>query len=129
MKKELVCTGCPIGCRMDIEIDNGVVSSVSGNQCRRGKDYARQEAVIPLRVLTGNMKARGCSRPFSVMTDRPIPKDILLACALELKKHRPALPIVMGDVVIEDILGTGSNIIATQDLKDQSPISTGKEAT
>ena len=89
MKKELVCINCPIGCRLDIEIKNDVVSSVDGNLCRRGENYARQEAVMPLRVLTGNMKPHGCSWPFSVITDRPIPKDMLLACALELKITAP----------------------------------------
>lgn len=120
LEKQLVCVGCPMGCRLTVEIEDGEATSVAGHGCKRGAEYARQEAVMPLRVLTGNMKAQGCARPFSVRTDRPVPKELLLACAQELKRHRPALPIAMGDIVIENLLGTGSRVIATQDLTAQA---------
>ena len=115
LEKSLVCIGCPLGCRLLAEVDKLTVHSVSGNMCIRGEAYAQQEAVMPLRVLTGNMKAQGCRQPFSVMTDKPVPKHMLLACTAELKRHHPSLPISMGDVLIKDILDTGCNIIATQD--------------
>lgn len=116
MEKQLVCIICPMGCRLTAEIEDGKAVSISGQSCKRGEEYARQEAETPLRVLTGNMKAQGCPQPFSVRTDKPVPRDKLLACALELKQHRPAPPIAMGDIVIKDILGTGCDVIATQDL-------------
>ncbi len=115
MDKSIVCIGCPLGCRLVAVVEGNTVRSVSGNACKRGVAYAKQEAVMPLRVLTGNMRARGCRLPFSVITDKPVPRHMLLACAAELKRHRPAPPIAMGDMVIRDILQTGCNIIATQD--------------
>lgn len=105
-----------MGCRLTVEIEDGKAVAIAGQSCKRGVDYARQEAVAPLRVLTGNMKAAGCARPFSVRTDRPVPKEMLRACAQELKRHRPAPPVAMGDIVIENLLGTGCNVVATQDL-------------
>ena len=121
MKKELVCINCPMGCRMTVELDGETVLSVEGNQCPRGKKYAEQEAVRPMRVLTGNMKAEGCPTPFSVKTDRPVPKDMLVDCAMELKRHHPKLPVKAGDVVLTDILGTGANVVATRTLVSDAP--------
>ena len=119
MEKQIICVGCPMGCRLTVEIEDGEATSVAGHDCKRGAEYARQEAVMPLRVLTGNMKAHGCTKPFSVRTDRPVPKELLLKCALELKRHHPAPPIAMGDIVIENLLGTGIGVVATQDLAAQ----------
>lgn len=116
VEKHIVCINCPMGCRLTVQIEGGKAIAVEGQSCRRGAEYARQEAVAPLRVLTGNMKAQNCVRPFSVRTDKPVPKELLLVCAQELKRHRPALPITMGDIVISDLLGTGCNVVATQDL-------------
>ena len=117
MKKELICINCPMGCRMTVTMADGQVTEVTGNHCKRGDTYARQEAVCPMRVLTGNMKCADCPTPFSVRTAAPIPKAMLLQCAAELKRHHPPLPICMGDVVIENILNTGVNVVATVDLK------------
>ena len=51
----------------------------------------------------------------SVKTDKPVPKEKLLACAKEISRNHPPLPIRRGDVLIRDLLGTGSNVIATRD--------------
>lgn len=117
MKKELVCINCPMGCRLTVTLEDGRVVSVMGNHCRRGESYALQEAVQPMRVLTGNMKAQGCPTPFSVRTDRPVPKAMLLKCAMELKRHHPQLPVRMGDLVLADVCGTGANVVATSNLE------------
>ncbi|MCI9512825.1 MAG: DUF1667 domain-containing protein [Oscillospiraceae bacterium] len=114
MTKEMVCINCPLGCRLQVEMQAGTATAVTGNRCKRGQDYAVQEAVCPLRVLTGNMRAHGCERPFPVRSSAPIPKAMLILCSQELRRIRPAPPIQVGDVVIRDILGTKVDIIATQ---------------
>lgn len=116
-KKFLICINCPMGCHLTVEHEGDNILSVSGNKCKRGKDYAIQEFTCPLRVLTGNMKAKNFPVPFSVRTNKPIPKSLLLECALELKKHHPKLPVHSGDVIIKNILNTGVDIIATQELE------------
>lgn len=116
MLKEFICINCPLGCRLTVELEGNQVLSVVGNTCKRGFEYAAQEAVLPARVLTGNMKAQGSNTPFSVKTDRPVPKQMLLACAMELKRHHPSLPIHSGDIIISNILNTGANVIATRGL-------------
>ena len=117
MKKELICINCPLGCRMTAEIENNLVISVIGNGCKRGKEYAAQEAISPMRILTGNMRAKNCIQPFSVKSDGAVPKAMLMKCAEELRRHRPEAPILRGQIVIANILGTGVNVIATSDFQ------------
>lgn len=112
--KHLICINCPLGCRLTVSLQDGQVASLDGNGCGRGARYAAQEAVQPMRVLTGLMKAEGCRRPFAVRSDRAIPKELLLQCAAELKRIHPKPPIAAGDVIIPHILGTSASIIATQ---------------
>lgn len=114
MRKELICINCPLGCRITAEYDESGVTGVSGNNCKRGEEYAVQEVIKPMRVLTGIMRIKGEERPLSVRTNAPVPKSMLLSCAAELKRHQPEAPVHMGDVVIRDLLGTGADVVATQ---------------
>ena len=114
--KQFICINCPLGCHLSVEMKNGKAVSVSGNTCARGKTYGLQEAVAPQRVLTCLMRASNREKPFSIKTDRPIPKELLFQCANEIYQVRPEAPIYMGDVVIHNLCGTGADVLATQDL-------------
>ncbi len=46
--RNLTCIGCPLGCALRVEMENGEVLSVSGNTCKRGDDYARKEVTLSL---------------------------------------------------------------------------------
>ena len=116
MEKHLVCINCPIGCRLTVTMEGDTVSSVSGNTCPRGEEYARQEAVEPLRVLTSLMRVEGSEKPFSVKTSAPIPKRLLFDCVNEIFSHRACAPIHVGDVIIPNVCGTGCDIISTQEV-------------
>ena len=120
MMKELVCICCPSGCRIRVEMEGNRILELEGNRCRKGYEYAAQEAVAPMRVLTGLMRAEGCEKPFAVRSDRTIPKELMLQCAAEMKHYRPRMPVRIGDVMIRDIFGTGANIIAAQDFPADS---------
>ena len=69
------CSCCPLGCRVEVALDeNGQVSEVSGYTCKRGADYAAQEAVAPERMVTAVLPVSGCLEPVSAKTQRPVPK-------------------------------------------------------
>ena len=57
------------------------------------------------------------SRPLSVKTDRPVPKALLKECAKAVYSTHPKLPVKYGDVLIENLCGTGAKVIATADMK------------
>ena len=54
--KNLTCVECPMGCRIEAGVENGVAVYVKGNSCPRGKLYAETEVVRPMRVLTTSVR-------------------------------------------------------------------------
>lgn len=114
---ELVCINCPVGCRLQVTLQDGQVIAVAGNQCKRGEKYARQECVDPRRVVTAVIPVQGCTTPLSVKTRAPIPKDKVFACMKELGTLKICAPILMGDVVKSNICGTEVDVIATKTVK------------
>lgn len=117
MVKSLTCVACPIGCALSAQIEEGEVTGVSGNACRRGESYAKTECIAPVRSLTTTVRARGGAYPLvSVRSAAPLPKEKLFDCMALINKTLVDAPVEIGDVVIPDILGTGVNIIATNQL-------------
>ncbi len=114
MEKHLTCIVCPLGCQITVELENGSVTRVSGNTCKRGERYAIEECTHPVRTVTSTVKSdKGSVIP--VKTDAPIPKDRIFLCMQEIKEARVEAPIRRGDIVIAGVAGTSSNIIATSD--------------
>lgn len=116
MEKELICINCPMGCRLTVTVEGEQVLSVTGNICPRGEEFARQEAVEPLRILTSLIRMEGRETPCSVKTSGPIPKRQLFDCVQEIFSHKAALPVHVGDVIIPNVCGTGQDIISTQEI-------------
>ena len=53
MIKELICIICPMGCHLQIEMDDMKnINLVTGNSCPRGEKYACKELIHPERILT-----------------------------------------------------------------------------
>jgi CxxC motif-containing protein len=72
--KHYICIVCPESC--ELETDG---TEVSGAGCKRGEKFARQEVVLPLRVITTTVRfsSRKQTRIIPVKTASPVPlKDI-----------------------------------------------------
>ena len=109
------CICCPLGCRIEVALDeNGQVSEVSGYTCKRGADYAAQEAVAPERMVTAVLCVSGCLEPVSVKTQRPVPKAAMKDVLAAVAALRLDAPVAAGDVLIEDACGTGVAVVATK---------------
>jgi CxxC motif-containing protein len=94
---------------------------MEGNECDRGKEYARNEYFHPKRILTTVVKVSGADVPLvPVRSDKPLPKELLLQCMDLLKAITLEAPVSRYDVIIKDILGTGANIRATNSARSQS---------
>ena len=114
MKKNLICVSCPLGCPIEVEVENGEVISVSGNTCKRGDQYARTEITNPVRSLTTSVKVEGgVHSVVPVKSVGPVPKDKMFDCMKVINEATIKAPVKIGDVVIENICGLGVDIVAT----------------
>ncbi|MBU4305132.1 MAG: DUF1667 domain-containing protein [Candidatus Omnitrophica bacterium] len=115
MNKRLTCIECPRGCVLSIEIENGKIVSLKGNECPKGEKYAAAEVENPLRILTSAVLAEGLDlKMVAVRTDKPIPKAKLFAAMEEIKKIRLSHPVRCGEVIAENFLGLGVRLLATR---------------
>lgn len=111
--EKMICIVCPIGCSLEAE-RRGADIIVSGNQCRRGETYARTELISPKRVVTSLMPVKG-GGVVSCKTNGTIDKQLIFPLLKLIKSKCAALPIKIGDVLIENALGSGTDIVATSD--------------
>ena len=118
--KEIICILCPLGCKMQVtekENQQGELQ-VRGHQCKLGREYAYEEYHNPTRTLTSTVVVhQGTLARLPVKTDRPIPKDQINTAVQRIAAVEIEAPIAIGQVIIEDILGSGANVIATRTLK------------
>ncbi|WP_035292760.1 DUF1667 domain-containing protein [Clostridium sp. KNHs214] len=113
--KELTCIGCPMGCSLEVKVENGEVVDVKGNTCPKGKTYAEKECTNPTRIVTSSVKIEGgVIDVVSVKTENDIPKDKIFQCIDELRGLVVKAPIKIGDIVLKNVADTGVNIIATK---------------
>ncbi|MGB4658606.1 MAG: DUF1667 domain-containing protein [Mobilitalea sp.] len=115
--KKLICISCPMGCRMEVTKDEKGEFSVTGNTCSRGKEYAVKELTAPTRVLTTTVIVNSntyCRLP--VRTKEAIPKDKIFEAMKVLNNVAVDMPVLAGDVIVKDILGTGVDVIASRNM-------------
>lgn len=117
MNRTLTCIGCPMGCQIEVELDEaGNFVDSKGWTCNIGKRYAQEEVTAPVRTVTALVEVTDRPEPLSVKTANPIPKGKIFDCLAELKKVKVQAPCSIGDVVLADVCGTGVNIIATKNI-------------
>ncbi|WP_411676709.1 DUF1667 domain-containing protein [Caproicibacter sp.] len=116
MRKEITCIGCPMGCRMTAEVENGKILSVEGYSCNVGKKYAQEELTVPKRMVTSLAHVRGSSRPLPVRTSAPIEKSKIFDCLREIRACEITPPVKIGDVIISHVCGTQADIVATREV-------------
>ena len=117
MKKTIICTVCPNGCEVVAEYTSRDDVKLSGNRCKRGIEYCINECFDPKRTFTSSVAITGAARRrMPVRTTAPISKDLLFACAEELKKIALDAPVACGQTVAENILGTGVDLVACMTL-------------
>ncbi len=114
MKQLITCISCPVGCRMEITVEGEKVVSITGNGCKRGEVYGRQESISPERMVTAVVQISGRRMPLSVKTKSPIPKKDIARCMREIHALRLNPPIRMGQVLLENVCGSGVPVIATK---------------
>jgi len=118
MKKELICINCPMGCNLEVTYDAEKIIDVRGNECPHGKDYAAREIFHPERIVTTTVRIKGGAiGVLPVKTERSVPKDLGGRIVRAASKITVNAPVRTGDVIIENVLGTGVNVIATRTIE------------
>ena len=116
--KHFTCVICPIGCEIDVQLEDGNIVSTEGNKCAKSEEFVLQELKEPMRILTTTIRIRGAKwAMLPVRTDEPIPKRLLFRVIKELANIEMQAPVKVSDVIIGDIAGTGANIVATRNMK------------
>ena len=111
--KQITCISCPIGCRVSIEAADGEYS-FSGNQCKRGAEFAKAEITFPRRTLTTTVKTLFPAMPvLPVRTRGEVPKGKIPEIIRELSELTITEKTGIGETVAANIAGTGCDIIAT----------------
>ncbi|CDI50637.1 DUF1667 domain-containing protein [Clostridium tetani] len=117
----LTCIGCPMGCNLNVKLENGQVVDVKGNSCGIGVNYAKKECTNPTRIVTSSVYIEdGEIDILPVKTEEDIPKNKINECMRSLKGLTVKAPIKIGDIIIENICDTGVNIIATRSIKKKA---------
>ena len=116
--RELTCIGCPLGCSITVTMNNGEVTDVTGNTCKRGDVYARKEVTNPTRIVTSSVKVEGGRlKMVSCKTKEDIPKGKIFEVSNALESVTVKAPVKIGDVVLANVAGTGVDVVATKNIE------------
>jgi len=118
--KKFLCVSCPVGCALTVTVQ-GTELLVDGNTCPRGVSYAQNEITNPLRTFTSTVRVKGGVLPVCpVRSKTPLPLDKVFDVAREVAKAAVSAPLTIGQVLIENVCGTGTDIIACRSLGRQT---------
>jgi CxxC motif-containing protein len=117
--QDYVCIACPIGCPLQLVHRGDTIEEISGNNCKRGAKYARQEFTDPRRSFSTTIPIEGALYPrLPVKLSAPIRKEDILAAARAIRGLSTSAPIARGEVVLANLLGEESvNVVACRTMK------------
>jgi CxxC motif-containing protein len=117
-EKKLICVNCPKGCNITVTLEDGKVTDLKGYSCEKGKKYAAQEVIRPMRVLTSTVKIEnGTSRVLPVITNDAIPLDLCKKAMEAIRKIDVQAPVHVDDVLVKNFLNTGVDLVAGRSMR------------
>lgn len=115
-ERNLTCIVCPRGCALTVRFDEtGKITSVEGNACKRGAVYAEKECTHPERTVTSTVRTES-GAVIAVKTATTVPKEMVFKVMDEINAARAKDSVRIGDVIIENVAGTGVTVVATSEL-------------
>lgn len=119
MKTEMSCIVCPMSCMITVEQDDITkeILSITGNTCKRGENYARNELTHPMRQLTSTVAIdNGLYNRLPVILSAEVPKEKIFDVMEQIRKVRVKAPVEMGDVLVADVCGLGVDVLASRSM-------------
>ena len=115
--QKLICVACPKGCITKVWKEKDAII-VEGKICKQGKGYLQQEYIEPKRILTSTVVVENSpAKRLPVRTAEAIPKKEIFHVMEQLANVRVQPPVHVGQVILADILSTGVDIVASDDLR------------
>lgn len=112
MKRDLICIICPRGCSLCADIQENQVT-VTGNACPKGREYAVNECINPVRTVTATVRVSNRHNTMvSVKTSVPVAKDKMMDVMKVLRETQVEAPIHIGNVILKNICD--SDIVVTK---------------
>ena len=88
---------------------------MTGNRCTKGRQYVEQEITAPMRTLTTSVLVTGGQLPLaSVRLTKAVPKSEIFHVMEEIQKTTLTAPVKAGSIVIGQVCGLDSDVIATR---------------
>jgi CxxC motif-containing protein len=114
---KIICITCPMGCTLEVTHEGKTITKVDGESCKKGVAYAEGELTDPRRMVTSTVKVKGGVHPLvPVYTAAPIPKPKIFDLLTALRQVELKAPVKVGQVVLENALGMGIDILASRNL-------------
>lgn len=116
MEETMTCIVCPRGCELRVVNPEDLTKiEVFNNLCKRGKDFAIKEKTNPQRTITATVKINnGNQSRLPVRTNGEIPKSKYMEIVKIINNIEISAPVKREEIIIENVLNTGINIIATK---------------
>lgn len=113
--KKLICIACPIGCRLNAEIEGNENITVTGNKCSRGEAYGKEEVVAPKRIVTAVVRSDSEKYPYiPVKITSAIPKENIEELLNTIYSMKALLPVKSGEPLIKNYKGLGIDVVFTR---------------
>jgi len=114
---KLICITCPVGCELTVTHEGKEVLEVEDNQCKLGVEYARQEISAPRRMIITTIRVKGGFHPLvPVRSAESVPKEKIFPILKELRKVELEAPVEIHQVVLENALDTGVDVVTSRSL-------------
>ena len=118
MLREFTCIICPNGCEITAGVEDNQIVSIEGALCPKGEAYVNQELTDPRRNIATSVLVKGGELPLaSVRLTNPVPREKIFDVMGEIRKLSLDAPVQIGQILIHDVLGLGSDVIATRSIE------------
>ncbi len=112
MKERITCAICPMACEIDVSENNGDLI-IAGNRCGRGHEFVQKHLDEGDKIVTGRcLLSGGQMSRLPVSTNMKIPGNLVNQVLETIQNTRVQAPVKRGQVIIENIFGTGADVIA-----------------
>lgn len=117
LTEEMICITCPMGCTLQVTHDGETLIHVNGNTCNRGLAYVKDELTDPRRMVATTVRVKDGLHPLvPVYTQEAFPKPKIFDLLARIREIEVEAPVDTNQIVLENALGTGINVVASRDM-------------